>query len=88
MYAILSLDLDNVTSSQRKIFYESLKEDKWIKFNNLTTTWYVSFNTDATEEGIIHTSQNDVKKAATTAKVDKYNAMLTVSSSKPTEFGS
>lgn len=86
MYAILSLDLDNVSSTQRNKFYESLKEDQWIKFNNLTTTWYVSFESNATESGIISTVKSDVQKAANQASVSKYNAMVTVSQNKPTEF--
>lgn len=49
MYAVLSLDLDKVITTQRDKFYESLKNNQWIKINNLTTTWYVNFNEDATE---------------------------------------
>ena len=75
MYAVLSLDLDKVTTTQRDKFYESLKNNQWIKINNLTTTWYVNFKEDATESGM-----------RSTANVQNYNAMLTVSKNKPTEF--
>ena len=86
MYAVLSLDLDKVTTTQRDKFYESLKNNQWIKINNLTTTWYVNFKEDATESGIISTAKSDVNNAAICANVQNYNAMLSVSKNKPTEF--
>lgn len=86
MYAVLSLDLDSVSTTQRDNFYKSLKNDKWVKINNLTTTWYVSFKDGATEKGIINTAKSDVKNAASYANVQNYNAMVTVSKNKPTEF--
>lgn len=87
MYAMLSLDLDKeTTSEQRKKFYDYLKKEKWTKVPKVTTTWYVSFKSDATESGIISTTKTDVRNASKASGVTSYDAVVHVGSSKPTSF--
>ena len=87
MYAMLTLDLDKNTSSEKRDkFYKHLKDNQWTKIDKVTTTWYAKFNDDATESGIINTTKNDVKSAADHSGVSSYDAVVNVSKSKPTSF--
>ncbi len=87
MYAMLSLDLErNTTTEKREKFYEYLKKEQWTKVPNVTTTWYASFKDGATESGIISATKTDVTNAANYAGVTSYNAVVNVGPSKPITF--
>ncbi len=44
MYAMLSLDLDENTSAEKRDkFYEYLKNEQWTKISKVTTIWYAKF---------------------------------------------
>lgn len=87
MYAMLSLDLDKrTTSEQREKFYEYLKNEKWTKIPKVTTIWYASFKDGVSESGAISTTKTDVANAAAHANVSSYDAVVNVSTSKPTSF--
>ncbi len=84
--AMLSVDLNNVTSNQRNLFYKKLKELNWTKIVRLTTIWKASFKTGASSIATINTTKADVKAAAKYAKVASYDAVVHVGDSSPTEF--
>jgi len=86
MYAILSLDLDKVSGSERKEFYKVLEENKWEKFPNLTTIWLRIFRDDITEEDIINITQDHIKNARKLSGVSSCDAVVSVSQNKPIEF--
>tara|TARA_R110002110_G_scaffold278355_1_gene493572 strand:- start:92 stop:355 length:264 start_codon:yes stop_codon:yes gene_type:complete len=87
MYAMLSLDLDRLTTSdQRKIFYEHLKNEKWVKISKVTTTWRASFEASVTEAGAIQTTKNDVAMAAKKAGVTSYDAIVHIGANEPAAF--
>ncbi|MBX2976962.1 MAG: hypothetical protein KF721_12570 [Ignavibacteriaceae bacterium] len=65
MHAMLSLDLENGTSSEkREKFNEYLKNEKWVKLPKITTTWTASFKEDINEFDIINITKSDVIAAA------------------------
>lgn len=87
MYAMLSLDLDRNTSTEKRDnFYEYLKKEQWTKAPKVTTTWYASFKDGATESGIINATNTDVANAAKYAGVTSYDAVVHVGINKPTSF--
>lgn len=87
MYAMLSLDLErNTTTERREKFYEYLKKEKWTKVPYVTTTWHASFQDGVTESGVISTTKADVANAAKYAGVTSYNAVVNVGQSQPTTF--
>ncbi len=78
-YSMLTLDLnDDVGAEDRIKFYSALKELKWSKVSELTTLWYASWGSDATEKGIIDTTKADVEKAAQASGIKKYDASTAV----------
>jgi hypothetical protein len=87
MYAMLSLDLDrNTSTEQRDKFYEYLKNEKWTKIPEITTTWYASFKDTVSESEIISTTKTDVSNAAKHSRVTSYDAVVHVGPSEPTSF--
>ena len=87
MFAMLSLDLDyKTTSERREKFYEYLKKEEWTKVPRLTTIWYARFNEGILESRIIEITKIDVAAAAKTAGVTSYDCVVNVSNSKPTTF--
>lgn len=87
MYAMLSLDLDRNTSTEKRDkFYEYLKNEQWTKVPKVTTTWYAIWKDGATESSIIYTTKTDVENAAKNAGVTSYDAVVHVGSNKPTSF--
>lgn len=78
-YSMLTLDLNKeVTSEQRTLFYDKLKELKWKKIDELTTLWFASWEDSVSDDGIISTTKSDVEKAAVAAKVTSYDASTAV----------
>jgi len=84
--AMLSVDLNNVTSDQRRKFYDKLKDLDWIKVQKLTTLWRASFASNASESSVISTTKSDVKTSANYASIIDYDAAVHVGDSAPTEF--
>lgn len=83
---LLSVDLNNITSDQRKTFNEALAEVQWVKHNRLTTIWIGVFKEGGTEEGAINTTKSEVAAAAAKAKITNYDVLIHVGDSKPTEY--
>lgn len=71
--ALITLDLTDTTSEQRKIFYEYLTNENWIKINNLTTAWQVAFNDKTLRENAVSIIFNDLQIAKNKSKVLKVN---------------
>lgn len=84
--AMLSVDLNKVTSNQRDLFYKKLKELKWSKIANLTTIWKVSFEEDVSKVEAISITKDDVKASAKYAKIISYDAVVHIGDSSPAEF--
>jgi len=68
MYALVSADFPEVSTSQREEIYECLKENGWIKIKNvgrdITTCWYAGFKPNATYSGILKEIENDFKECS------------------------
>ena len=77
VYSILTLDLnDNVSSTQRESFYKALAELQWRRISEMTTLWYATWKDDATHDGIVKTTKEDVAKAAKQAGIESYDASV------------
>lgn len=80
--AMLTVDLNNVSSDERNKFYEKLKEEKWQKLK-LTTTWIASFTEKVTLDEAIRITKSDVQKAAAHAGISNYEAASHFSENEP-----
>lgn len=76
--ALLTLDLDRVTSDQRKVFYEHLKKENWIKIDNIDTAWKCTFNDGVSRQDAISTCMKDVENAAYTTGVSSIKSVVQV----------
>lgn len=85
-FAILSVDLNNVSEIQRQKFYEKIKEFKWSKVPRLTTVWKASFTDVSTDSAMIQTAKQDVVSAAASAAITSYDAMVHVGYGEPVLF--
>lgn len=84
---MLSIDLNNVTSTVRAKFYEELQGKQWAKLK-LTTTWRARFNDNVSKADAISVTKSDVASAAKTAGVVSYEAAASASDEAPTEWKS
>lgn len=84
--AMLSLDLNNVTSEQRDKFYDVLKKSNLTKIETLTTVWKAVFQEGLTVERAIKTIKDIVSAAATAARVTRYDAAVMVGERDPEIF--
>lgn len=41
--ALITVDIPNAVESEKVVFYETLKKEKWTKLKNLDTAWVVAF---------------------------------------------
>lgn len=86
---LLTVDLENgVTSDQRKIFNEKLKELNWIKITSLTTTWRASFSDTTSISSALSETKNDVKSAATVGRITTYHCAVQFGTDGPFTFSS
>lgn len=69
--ALVTLDLLDATTKQREDFYETLKEEKWIKIPNLDTAWKISFSDGGTRDGAVNILKKHIKKAKEKSKVKR-----------------
>lgn len=65
---LLTIDLNSVSETQRKNFYDYLESRNLIK-TNLTTTWKASWNTPIAYESAVNVIKNILQSAATSAGV-------------------
>lgn len=78
-YSILSLELnDDVSTEERNLFYKALEKFQWKRINSTTTLWYAHWKSDASDEGIVNTTKNDVEQAAKTSNVKHYDASTAI----------
>lgn len=84
---MLSVDLNNVTSTVRAKFYEELKGKQWFKLK-LTTTWRAGFREGVSKADAISVTKSDVASAAKAAGVTNYEAAAIASDESPTEWKS
>lgn len=84
---MLSVDLNNVTSTVRAKFYEELEGKQWVKLK-LTTTWRARFKEGVSKADAISVTKSDVTSAAKAAGVANYEAAASASDEPPTEWKS
>lgn len=84
---MLSVDLNNVTSTVRAKFYEELKSKQWVKLK-LTTTWRARFTEGASKAAAISTAKSHVAAAAKAAGVTNYEAAASASDEPLAEWKS
>lgn len=75
--AQVTLDLPNVDDEKRKIFYEKLKQEKWHKVQDITTTWKISFAADFTPQSALDVLKTDLANAARIARAS-YTASISI----------
>ncbi|MFK7077234.1 hypothetical protein V3468_05070 [Flavobacterium oreochromis] len=76
--ALVTLDLPNVTTEQRKNFYEVLIKEGWNKINDLDTAWKVIFQDGGTRNGAITIIVSHIKKAKEISKASRVNYALQI----------
>ena len=74
--ALITLDLPKVTSEERKVFYEVLKQFNWVKIIELTTVWKASFNDSVIRSSAITVLINDLKTAKMKSGITKVEYAL------------
>lgn len=74
--ALITLDLPIITSEERKVFYEVLKQFKWVKIKDLTTVWRASFNDSVISSSAITILINDLKTAKMKSGINKVEYAL------------
>jgi hypothetical protein len=73
---LVTINLPNVTTQEREVFYEVLRIENWIKITNLDTAWKISFKDGGTRIGAINRIEADLKKAKEKSRIKKlYYAM-------------
>lgn len=73
---LITLDLPSSSDEQRKKFYESLENEKWIKIDNLTTAWKVSFKDDIERAAALNILKKELSEAKTYSSVSKLNCSI------------
>ncbi|MGA4493782.1 hypothetical protein [Vreelandella venusta] len=85
--ALLTLDLEKgVSAEKREKFYEYLRDKKWAKLSDLTTTWKATFSEGTTREDAISTAKTHVANAAKHSNVSSYSAAVQVGEGLVEEF--
>ena len=85
---MLTVDLNKkTTSKQRTTFNKELAKKKWNEIENLTTTWWASFEDNVTERQAVYTTKADVETATKKAGVKNCDVALMVGNSKPPVVG-
>jgi hypothetical protein len=84
--ALLTLDLDRVTSEQRKVFYKHLQKEMWTKIENIDTAWRCSFKDGISRLDAITTCKADVKEAGRLAGVASVKSVVQVGNGDVEEF--
>jgi hypothetical protein len=85
--ALITLDLSATTEEQRKIFYEVLAENSWIKINSLTTAWKRTFSDFVNRNDAERTLILDMSLAKNKSKISKVEYALQMDSIKDVIVG-
>ena len=80
--ALITIDLPSVTEENRKVFYKSLEEDKWVKVTRLTTTWRATFQSTVTRDGAIQALIADLRSAKVKSGIRKVEYALQLDESE------
>ena len=78
--ALVTLDLPDITDSQRKTFYDKLESEKWYKIRSLTTAWRISYDDGFTRDDVVETIKNDLLNAKRASRIKKVEDALQVHS--------
>ncbi|MNJ31556.1 hypothetical protein D3C77_261970 [compost metagenome] len=86
LHALITVDLDNgVGSSARAKFNEELKKNHFFK-HRLTTIWTAVYVEGTTKASAIAFAKKCVDDAASIAGISTYEALVSISDEKPTEW--
>lgn len=66
---LITLDLNDASTSQRQEFNSILEEHNWIKVGKLTTTWRCSFYDSVTRESAKNTILTRLQEAQDKTKI-------------------
>jgi hypothetical protein len=78
--ALVTLDLPDVSDSQRKFFYEKLESEKWYKIRSLTTVWRMSYDDGFTWDDVVESIKDDLLNAKRASGVKKVEYALQIHS--------
>jgi hypothetical protein len=85
-YALVTVDLDNgVSKAARDKFNEELAKNHFNK-HKLTTVWTATYKVGITKDVAISFARKCVDEAAAKAGITTYEALVTISEEKPTEW--
>lgn len=85
-YALVTVDLDNgVSKTARDKFNDELAKKHFYK-HKLTTVWTATYQVGTTKAVAISYARKCIDEAAATAGITTYEALVTVSEEKPTEW--
>lgn len=85
-YALVTVDLDNgVSKTARDKFNDELAKRHFYK-HKLTTVWTATYQPGITKAVAISDARKCIDEAAATAGITTYEALVTVSEEKPTEW--
>jgi hypothetical protein len=78
MYVMLTLDLNYASTKEREKFYDHLEAEKWKKFDNVSTAWYLAVGQGMPRKTIIELVQACLKRAdkAAMSKILDYEAVI------------
>ncbi|NUU34748.1 hypothetical protein [Pseudomonas sp. C2B4] len=85
-YALVTVDLDNgVSRAARDKFNDELAKKHFSK-HKLTTVWTATYKLGTTKAVAISYARNCIDEAAAKAGITTYEALVTISEEKPTEW--
>ena len=85
-YALITVDLDNdVSRAARDKFNDELAKKHFIK-HKLTTVWTATYKSGTTKALAISYARKCIDEAAATAGITTYEALVTISEEKATEW--
>ena len=78
MNVMLSVDLNGATSSERREFDEAMAKQKWKKWDNVSTTYTASFQSNVSYEGALSVTKRRVMESAKEAGISNWTALVQV----------
>jgi len=82
--AFLTVDLnDSIKPEQRKLFFDRLRELKWVKTYDHTSTWTAEFKDGTTTKDVLQITKADLMKASNESFIFKYHAAVRLGNNSP-----
>jgi hypothetical protein len=86
-YALVSLDLAGVAPEQLAAFEQALAGMNWRRVDRIRTSWWGPFSAVSSPDQAHAAAVSEVRKAATLARIEEFEAVVEVGLHEPRAFG-